>query len=247
MSTPTIPSFSSGQIGEPRAAGHTSPRLTLAVALVVSMALWYIPVAHFALYPIRLFMTFIHEGGHALVTVLTGGHVNYVTVAPDGSGLTLSAGGLFALISMAGYIGATAYGAFCLQLSHRRNGGRQGLVLLAASILLITGFWVNPIGAGFFTFVTGAIIGVALLAAARKLPERQAAFLLSFLAIQLALNAIVDLRTLLWLTSQTHADNDAVFMAQAYGLAPWFWSFLWAAISGVILAVGLRAWWRATK
>lgn len=224
-----------------------SVRGLLALAVLATVALWYIPGAHVALYPIRLFVTFIHEGGHALVTVLTGGQVDRVAIAPDGSGVTWSADGIFALISMAGYVGATAYGAGCLHLSRLRNGGKKGLVLLAATVLLITALWVKPIGEGFFAFASGLVIGITLLAAARALPERWAMFLLSFLAVQLSLNAIFDLRTLLWLTTQTNADNDAVFMARAYGLAPWFWSLLWGAISGAILAVSLRHWWRATK
>jgi hypothetical protein len=222
-------------------------RALLAGAALLSVALAYIPGAHLALYPLRLFVTFVHEGGHALATVLTGGQVQYVTVSPDGSGLTMSLGGIFALISMAGYVGATAFGAFCLQLSRRHHGGRHGLVLLAATIFLITGLWVSPIGAGFFAFVSGIVMGAALLFCARSLSDRTAAFLLAFLAVQLSLNAIFDLRNLFWMTTQTAADNDAVFMARAYGLTPWFWASLWALISGGIFFAGLRAWWRATK
>jgi len=225
----------------------SSSRALLAGATLLSVALWYLPIAEFALYPLRLFVTFVHEGGHALVTVLTAGHVGYVTIAPDGSGLTMSQGGLFAFISMAGYVGATAFGAFCLHLSRRKDGGRQGLVLLAVTVLLITGLWINPVGAGFFGFVSGVAIGLALIGAARGLPEKGAAFLLAFLAVQLSLNAIFDLRNLLWMTTQTAAKNDAVFMTEAYGLTPWFWALLWAGISGAILAASLRAWWRATK
>src|SRR5262249_27560459 len=137
MNSPTLPTLAP-------ARREPSMRALLAGAALLSVALWYIPGAHLALYPIRLFVTFIHEGGHALMTLVTGGHVQFITVAPDTSGLTMSAGGLQGLIYMAGYVGATAFGALCLQLSRRRSGGKRGLYLLAGVVLAITLLWISP-------------------------------------------------------------------------------------------------------
>jgi hypothetical protein len=39
---------------------------TLLVAVALSVLLWFIPFAEVLTYPFRLFVTFIHEGGHAL-------------------------------------------------------------------------------------------------------------------------------------------------------------------------------------
>jgi hypothetical protein len=92
--------------------------------------------------------------------------------------------------------------------------------------------------------VTGIGIAVTLLAAARLLSEPSAQFLTSFLAVQLSLNALYDVRDLLWMTTNTRAENDAVFMAQAYGLWPWFWAATWAVGAVMILGATLRAYWR---
>ena len=63
----------------------------LLVATIVTIALWIVPYGGYVVYPIRLFVTFIHESSHAIMAVLTGGAVQSLTIAADGSGLTYSA------------------------------------------------------------------------------------------------------------------------------------------------------------
>ena len=62
----------------------------LLAATVISIVLWFIPYAEYLVYPFRLFVTLIHESGHALVAFLTGGSVQSLTIAADGSGLVYS-------------------------------------------------------------------------------------------------------------------------------------------------------------
>ncbi|MEA2172911.1 MAG: hypothetical protein QOD00_503, partial [Blastocatellia bacterium] len=38
---------------------------TLLIAAALSIALWFIPYVGFLTYPFNIFVTFIHEGGHA--------------------------------------------------------------------------------------------------------------------------------------------------------------------------------------
>jgi hypothetical protein len=231
----------------PLQARMSSERWLLIAATLVSAALWYIPGAQIALYPVRIFVTIIHESGHALMTVLTGGAVAGMAIHPDGSGVTMSAGGIRFLVLMAGYLGATAFGALALHLGRRQGNGRRSLLFLAAVTLVATGLWLRPWGEGAFGFFSGIGIGLALLAGSRRLPESYAAFLTSFLAVQLCLNALFDIRSLVWLTTNTNADNDAVFMSQAFGLTPWFWALTWAGAAIAILAFSLRSYLRTTR
>ena len=46
--------------------------MTLLLAAILSIALWFIPFAEILSYPFRIFVTFIHEGGHAVAALLTG-------------------------------------------------------------------------------------------------------------------------------------------------------------------------------
>ena len=103
-----------------RVSADARPQVrTLLAVTLLSVALWFIPFAEYLTYPFRLFVTFIHEGGHALAALLTGNSVVSLSVSPDTSGLTVSTqGGFFSqmLTSSAGYVGATAYGALLLVL-----------------------------------------------------------------------------------------------------------------------------------
>ncbi|MCA1815482.1 MAG: M50 family metallopeptidase, partial [Acidobacteria bacterium] len=62
--------------------------MSLLVAAALSVALWFVPYASLLTYPFQLFVTFIHEGGHALAAVLTGNSVRSLSVSLDASGLT---------------------------------------------------------------------------------------------------------------------------------------------------------------
>lgn len=223
-----------------------SARWMLLAAAILSLALPFIPGAALVTYPLSLFRTYFHEGGHAVMTLLTGGSVEFVRIAQDTSGVTGSRGGFYPLICSAGYIGATAFGLAFLLLNRRPGSGKRTLVLMAAFLLLITGLWIrvwsNPFG-----FVMGLLFAGTLVAAAHYVPEEWAAFLAAFLAVQLCLNALIDVRDLLWMTTHIHADNDAVFMARAMGLPAWFWALLWGAISLAISAAAIRMYWRDSK
>ncbi|HSO75606.1 MAG TPA: M50 family metallopeptidase, partial [Blastocatellia bacterium] len=60
----------------------------LLLASALTLALWFIPFAGVITYPIRLFVTYIHEIGHALAALATFGGVNRVGLDWSGSGVT---------------------------------------------------------------------------------------------------------------------------------------------------------------
>ncbi|MBC8100177.1 MAG: M50 family metallopeptidase, partial [Armatimonadetes bacterium] len=93
--------------------------LTALVALAVVYVLWNVQAFDPLLYPIRLFVTYVHEAGHSLMALLTGGRVVGFVVHPDGSGLATTAGGSRALILPAGYLGAALFGAVLFYLVNR--------------------------------------------------------------------------------------------------------------------------------
>jgi hypothetical protein len=228
---------------------------TLLIATVITLALWFIPYAEILTYPFRVFVTFIHEGGHALAAILTGNSVASLSVATNGSGLTetySTEGGLLSrlFISSAGYIGAIAYGTLLLFLIRRAIAAR--IVLVGTSILilgltLVFGL-INPIWnlsglSGIpFTLVAGIIIAAGLFAVARFGSARVASFFVSFLAVQCVLNALTDLKTVLFLSSPFAAavPNDAQNMANATGVPAFFWAVIWIGISLALLSMALR-------
>lgn len=229
---------------------------TLLFAAALSLALWFIPYASLLTYPFKLFVTFIHEGGHALAAVLTGNSVRSLSVSFDASGLTetMSApGSLFSqlFISSAGYLGAIGFGAFLLWLVRHRVKARvvlAGSALLVLGLTLIFGFFVplTDLSLKPFTVVSGVAISLALLAAAKYLGARAANFLVGFLAVQCVLNAVFDLKTLLYLSVATNTTTDAANMAGLFHWYPFassfFWALIWAVIGFLIVSFALRAY-----
>src|SRR5438093_11199892 len=101
--------------------------MTLLLAAAVSILFWLVPFAEILSYPFRIFVTFIHEGGHAVAALLTGNSVQSLSVAMNASGETYTTkGGRFSqmLVSSAGYLGAMSLGALLLILIRRAIAAR---------------------------------------------------------------------------------------------------------------------------
>ena len=178
----------------PPAAPPRSALGSLLLACAVTVCLWFVPVASYALYPLRLFVTMIHEGSHALAATLTGGVAERIVVQPDASGYTLTAGGWNVLIVMAGYLGATAYGAGMLALARRPGTARwilgvSGLLIALLDLLLVR---------NLFGFGWGIAIAAGLLLAARHLSARASELTAMFLGVQCVVNALYDLKDAGW-------------------------------------------------
>lgn len=237
-----------------KVAEDAKPQLVLLlVATVITIALWFIPFADRLVYPIRLFVTFIHEGSHALASVLTGSPVSSLSVASDGSGEVYSLPSNFLaalLISSAGYLGTTAYGTLLLVLIRRAYSARIVLAASAGFVGIMTVLFgiIAPawnifsvqvsFGSVAFTVAAGAILTAGLLAIAKYASARVAQFALSFLAVQCLLNALLDLKTVL--LSGSNIPTDAANMAQITGLPGVVWVVIWIGISVLMISVGLR-------
>src|SRR5712691_9626763 len=115
--------------------------MTLMLAAALSIALWFIPFAEVLTYPFRIFVTFIHEGGHAIAALLTGNSVQSLSIATNASGETYtSEGGAISqmFVASAGYIGSMAYGALLLVLIRKAVAARVVLIGSAALVLALT-------------------------------------------------------------------------------------------------------------
>ncbi|MBI1259616.1 MAG: hypothetical protein GC204_19280, partial [Chloroflexi bacterium] len=101
------------------------------IAFAIVFVLWNIPQLDFILYPFRLFVTFVHESGHAVAALITGGRVGGMTVYETGAGVTLTAGGSRLLILPAGYLGAALFGAVLFYLTNTVPFPRTISIVLA--------------------------------------------------------------------------------------------------------------------
>jgi hypothetical protein len=228
--------------------------MTLLAAAAISLLLWFIPYTAFISYPFKIFVTFIHEGGHAIAALLTGNTVNSLSVAMNTSGETYTTkGGLISqvLISSAGYVGSMAFGALLLVLIRKSVKARVvliGTAVLIFGLTLIFGL-IKPVFTGVtswsgipFTLVAGTLITASLLLVARFASVKVASFFVSFLAVQCVLNAIYDLNTIFWLSSPfaPSVHTDAVNMSNATGIPAIFWAVLWIVLALGILWLAMR-------
>jgi hypothetical protein len=241
---------------EYKVASDARPQVrNLIIAAIISIALWIIPFGDVLTYPFRLFVTFIHEGGHALAAVLTFNSVQSLSVAPNASGMVMSTqGGLISqiIISSAGYVGAMVFGTLLLLLIRKRVKANVVLYGSAALIALLTLYFglIKPIISGTwadmtsipFTFIAGVIITAGLVAVGKFASDEVAKFFISFLAVQCVLNALLDLKNVFFMSSPFAAPmhTDAVNMANATGIPGIIWTLIWIGVSFFLLTMAIR-------
>lgn len=240
-------------------ANDARPQVLLLIfATLSAFALWFIPYVDNLVYPIRLFVTFVHESSHAIVALVTGGSVQSLTISADGSGVVYStASGWFSglLTSSAGYLGTTLFGVILLYLIRRSVssnkllfalGGMLGAVTLifaiASPVFHILSLSV-PFSNILFSAVAGLLLSGCLIALGKFASIQVANFSVSFLAIQCLLNSLADLKTVFIINAPfagSDLQNDASNMAAATGVPGIVWAVIWIAISLVVILLGLR-------
>lgn len=218
----------------------------LVFASLLTLALWFIPFAGVITYPIRLFVTFIHEIGHALAALATLGGVNRVALDWNGSGVTFTQGGLGLLISSAGYLTTTLYGSGLLLFLRRERNARVAAIGTGALLLLMTALF----GGNIVAWLAGLVFGAGCLLLGLKGKPKLVHFCMSFLAVQCLLNAFYDLRTVLYLSAFDPAfPTDARNMSQATGgfLPPVVWAAGWVLLSSVVVVGTLVVYYRSLR
>ena len=208
------------------------------IAVAVSLAVSLTPWAPFLLYPFKLFTTWVHECGHALMTVLVGGRVAAITIEPDTSGVTHSlvpAGRLArGLVASAGYLGAAVVGCVLMAATRLEHRARTILLGVGVFMVLTAVLWMRNL----FGIVVVLGWGAALVTMARRRMANALRFLLSLLAIQVALNSVYDIRVL-FLTDGRQSDAET--MARLFVLPAWVWAAAWMLTSVAMLAWTLWA------
>lgn len=230
----------------------------LLIATLITVGLWFIPYAEYLVYPIRLFVTFTHESSHALVALLTGGSVQSLTISADGSGVVYSASSSLIgtlLTSSAGYVGTMIFGVVLLYFIRKNFPPQKILFILGAFVGVMTIVFgvVSPIfhflslqvplSTVAFTVIAGTLIAGALMATAMYASPRVANFVVAFLAVQCLMNAISDLKTVLFINSPligSDMHSDASNMAAATGIPGMLWVVIWIGVSIGFLLLGLR-------
>lgn len=213
---------------------------------VLSMVLNMLPLIHYVLLPFDFFTTFVHEGCHAIASLLMGEEVKRIVLNPDTSGYmqhTVTGGALAkGLIASAGYVGSAIVGGLLIVWSGVRHSSKTILITLAVILLLAMVFYVRDM----FTLIVCGLLAAGFLAVALKTGPMFAYFFVNFLAVQCSLNSIGDMIALIFISmgaprsphSQGHSDAEA--MAELFWLPAIVWSILWIVFSVFILYLSMK-------
>ena len=183
-------------------------------------------------------ITIAHEGGHALVSVLSGRRLEGIRLHADSSGVTYSRGKRYGpglvLTAAAGYLTPSLLGAGAAALLAARHQTALlwlALILLAATFLAIR----NAFGALAVLVTAAGVFAVSYLAPAAV----QAGF--AYLAAWFLL--LGGMRPALELTHQRSrrgARSDADQLARLTGVSRGVWVALFILICTAALALGAR-------
>ena len=215
------------------------------LAFAAVFVLWHSSELEIVVYPLRLFVTFVHEAGHALAALITGGQVHSFTVQPNGSGYAITSGGNMALVLPAGYLGAALLGSLLFLLSNLASRWLSGLAIALGIFMIgLSALYARPAESGLpLALMIGLGYGLAMVLIGAKAPRVVNQFMLSALAIMTALHAVVDL----WLLVSNPglglggARNDAAAFAESITplLPASVVAFMWALIAGAMLAAAI--------
>jgi len=189
-----------------------------------------IPMSDIWLYPVKLFVTYVHELCHAAAAILTGGTVYSIVIHPDESGVTMTSGGIQWLINSAGYLGTAFLGALCLKALKSFREVAKPLLVFFSGVMIWALFFIGTNSA--FSTVWGLIIAVSIFTIAISVSRGVVFFVSSFISIQLLINAFYDLKVLFDL-SGTGVATDALNMQHETGVPAIVWACTWIAISAL--------------
>lgn len=190
------------------------------IILLIYLAIKYLggEVGRIILWPITLFVTYLHEFGHALGTILTGGSVVSLQVNPDGSGMTTSRGGTRSIIILGGYIGSAIFGNLLFLIGARwPRIAEFTMYTLAATMIVSAIFWFDS----FYTTIFLLIFAVVLFFIANKtIYDRD---ILMFLGLASIIYIIQDFNV--------GPGSDLKMYAEEMVLIPAVvWKYIWLAV-----------------
>lgn len=187
------------------------------------------------LYPVTLLVTFLHEFGHALGSVLTGGGVTGLQINPDGSGYTTTVGGNRAVILMGGYLGSALLGNLLFFIGARyKHLTDRTLYVLAGAMAFASIVWFESLQSTIFLWVFAASL---YFIASRTDWDQDVLMFLGFAAV---LYIIQDFNV--------GPSSDLAMYEQTVGIFPaQIWMYVWLALAGLLFFFNLKNIFRSRR
>jgi hypothetical protein len=189
----------------------------------------------FFVYPLKVFVVFLHEISHGLAAVLTGGRIVAIGLTFDEGGVCITDGGSRFLTLNAGYLGSLFWGALFLVLAARTRLSREIVGGVGIFVLVVTLLYVRTL----FGFAYGLLAGAGLLLAGVKLPRDVTDDLLEVIGVVSCLYAVWDIGS--DVLARDAAGSDASALGRLTGIPAVLWGVVWIAASLAVVFLALRA------
>lgn len=187
------------------------------------------------LYPVTMLVTFLHEFGHALGAILTGGTVEGLQINPDGSGYTVTRGGSPGVVLMGGYLGSAILGNVLFRIGAKHHRLAQGTLLVMAIFMGLAGLvWFESFES------TGILWLFALCLAYIALRTRLDQDVLMFLGLAAVLYIIQDFNV--------GPSSDLAMYEKVVGLFPaQIWMYIWLGLAALLFYWNIREVFRGAR
>ena len=200
------------------------------VIFIIIGALWNIPIVSHAIYPLKIFVVFMHELSHGLMAIATGGQIKEIVVVSQQGGHAITIGGSEFWTLMAGYLGSLAWGGLILVLAARTHLDKLLSTLIGIGMVLVSIRYVrNPFGLMFGIAFGGLLVIVGLL-----LSEALNDLILRVIGLTSCLYAILDIKS--DVLDRSHLRSDARMLSELTSISTLTWGILWilTAIIGTL-------------
>ena len=190
--------------------------------------------------PFRLLATWVHELGHGLGALASGGRFEQMIITPQFSGLAhtyTSHEWQQAIVLFSGLLGPAIAGAILLILTRRLNQSRLALFLLAGALLATLVFWAGDNFTRVIVFGFGLII---MLIAIKAWPLVRS-FSAHIIALSFCLNAVADFNYFFMRAADVgtySGKSDTGALAEIIGGPHLFWALVPSVLSLLILYYG---------
>ena len=180
------------------------------------------------LYPITLLVTFLHEFGHGMGAILTGGSVNEIQINPDGSGYTTTMGGIRSIVISGGYIGSAILGNLLFYVGTRGQKLIKPVIYLLSAAMVFTAFyWFNSM------FTTTVLLVFAIVLGFIALKTKFGREILMFIGLASIIYIIQDFNV--------GPSSDLAAYAETMVILPAVvWKYIWLSIVVILFLVNIR-------
>ena len=190
--------------------------------------------------PFRFFVVLVHEVNHAAAALLTGGEVVEIRTHWNESGHTLARGGIYPVISAAGYVGSALVGALLIYTGLYPHAQRLVLLLIGAVCMGMTMGYTPLGGLDFFLGIGGGFVLCAMAIKSRQLARVGSVWM----GVMLCLYSLYEFRTDLWCFPEM---TDAGLLSAYWGLDPMQVPYLAYLIALSWVLVSLSCMYRAMR